>query len=57
VAPVYDGKTAREIGADKVLVEIANERLRLTIAQGFVEKLPILSDDGVFDSYPIQRLW
>jgi len=30
---------------------------RLIIAQGIVEKFPILSDDGAFDSYPIQRLW
>jgi PIN domain nuclease of toxin-antitoxin system len=30
---------------------------RLIIAQGIAEKLPILSDDQLFDSYPIQRLW
>jgi PIN domain nuclease of toxin-antitoxin system len=30
---------------------------RLIIAQGISEKLSILSDDPLFDSYPIQRLW
>jgi PIN domain nuclease of toxin-antitoxin system len=30
---------------------------RLIISQGLFEKLPILSDGGVFDSYSIQRLW
>jgi PIN domain nuclease of toxin-antitoxin system len=30
---------------------------RLIIAQGNFEKLSLLTDDGVFDRYPIQRLW
>lgn len=30
---------------------------RLIIAQGIVETLPILSDDHLFDSYSIQRIW
>jgi PIN domain nuclease of toxin-antitoxin system len=30
---------------------------RLIIAQAMMEQIPILSADGVFDAYPIQRLW
>jgi PIN domain nuclease of toxin-antitoxin system len=30
---------------------------RLIIAQAIVEDIPILSIDGAFDAYPIQRLW
>jgi len=30
---------------------------RLIIAQGMVEKMEIISVDGVFDAYPIKRLW
>ncbi|MEH1780023.1 MAG: type II toxin-antitoxin system VapC family toxin [Nostoc sp.] len=30
---------------------------RLLIAQAMIEKLPIVSIDSLFDSYPIQRLW
>jgi PIN domain nuclease of toxin-antitoxin system len=30
---------------------------RLLIAQAVVEQIPIVGADGVFDSYPIQRLW
>jgi PIN domain nuclease of toxin-antitoxin system len=30
---------------------------RLIIAQGISEQLSILTDDQVFDSYPIQKLW
>jgi PIN domain nuclease of toxin-antitoxin system len=30
---------------------------RLIIAQAIIEKIPILSRDGAFDAYPIQRLW
>jgi PIN domain nuclease of toxin-antitoxin system len=30
---------------------------RLMIAQAIVEGLPIVSNDGRFDSYPIQRVW
>ncbi|MGL4621147.1 type II toxin-antitoxin system VapC family toxin [Chroococcidiopsis sp.] len=30
---------------------------RLLISQAMVEKLPVLSIDSAFDSYPIQRLW
>ena len=30
---------------------------RLIIAQGMFETMPILSDDQLFDSYPIQRIW
>lgn len=30
---------------------------RLIIAQGISEKLRILSDDAMFNSYPIQRIW
>jgi PIN domain nuclease of toxin-antitoxin system len=30
---------------------------RLLVAQSLVEQMPILSDDEVFDLYPIQRFW
>ena len=30
---------------------------RLLIAQAIAEDLPILSDDGLFDLYPVERLW
>jgi PIN domain nuclease of toxin-antitoxin system len=30
---------------------------RLIISQAIQENLPILSDDGAFDAYNIQRLW
>jgi PIN domain nuclease of toxin-antitoxin system len=30
---------------------------RLIISQGVVENLSVLSDDQIFDSYPIQRIW
>jgi PIN domain nuclease of toxin-antitoxin system len=30
---------------------------RLMIAQAMVESIPIVSNDAVFDSYPIKRLW
>ncbi|MBV9775054.1 MAG: type II toxin-antitoxin system VapC family toxin [Gemmatimonadetes bacterium] len=30
---------------------------RLIIAQALLEGLPVVSADGAFDSYPIQRLW
>ncbi len=30
---------------------------RLLIAQALVEKIPIVSIDVAFDSYPIQRIW
>jgi len=30
---------------------------RLIIAQSISEKLHILSDDGMFDLYPIQKVW
>ncbi|MDJ0687731.1 MAG: type II toxin-antitoxin system VapC family toxin [Xenococcaceae cyanobacterium MO_188.B32] len=30
---------------------------RILIAQAIAEKVPILSVDSIFDSYPIQRLW
>ncbi len=30
---------------------------RLIIAQGMFETMPILSDDQLFDSYPIRRIW
>jgi PIN domain nuclease of toxin-antitoxin system len=30
---------------------------RLLIAQGMVEKMPVVSIDAVFDAYPIKRLW
>lgn len=30
---------------------------RQIIAPGISEKIPILSDDQIFDSYPVQRLW
>lgn len=30
---------------------------RLIIAQAIIEDIPILSRDGAFDAYPIQRLW
>jgi PIN domain nuclease of toxin-antitoxin system len=30
---------------------------RLLIAQSIVENIPLLSADGIFDAYPIQRLW
>ena len=30
---------------------------RLLIAQAIVEDVPILSADGVFDSYPVTRIW
>jgi PIN domain nuclease of toxin-antitoxin system len=30
---------------------------RLIIAQGIFESLPLLSDDHLFDSYPIPRIW
>jgi PIN domain nuclease of toxin-antitoxin system len=30
---------------------------RLIIAQGISEKFPILTDDPIFDSYPIHKLW
>ena len=30
---------------------------RLIIAQAISENIPILSQDGNFDSYPIQRFW
>jgi PIN domain nuclease of toxin-antitoxin system len=30
---------------------------RLLIAQAVAEEIPIVSADGVFDAYPVQRLW
>ena len=30
---------------------------RLLIAQAMVEQIPIISDDSLFDAYPIMRLW
>ncbi|WP_375514539.1 type II toxin-antitoxin system VapC family toxin [uncultured Nostoc sp.] len=30
---------------------------RILIAQTLVEKIPILSADKIFDSYPIRRVW
>ena len=30
---------------------------RLIVAQALVEKIPILSADTSFDSYPIERIW
>jgi PIN domain nuclease of toxin-antitoxin system len=30
---------------------------RLLIAQAMVEHMPIISDDPMFDAYPITRLW
>ena len=30
---------------------------RLLIAQAIAEDLPILSDGGLFDLYPVERLW
>lgn len=30
---------------------------RLLVAQGMVEKIPILSVDVILDAYPVQRLW
>lgn len=30
---------------------------RMIIAQAIHDRLPIVSADGAFDSYPIQRLW
>jgi PIN domain nuclease of toxin-antitoxin system len=30
---------------------------RLLIAQAMVERIPLVSADAVFDSYPVQRFW
>ena len=30
---------------------------RLLIAQAIVENIPIISTDGIFDSYPVDRIW
>jgi PIN domain nuclease of toxin-antitoxin system len=30
---------------------------RIMIAQAIAEGMPLLSADGVFDSYPVQRIW
>ena len=30
---------------------------RLLIAQAKAESLPVISVDGVFDSYPVSRIW
>jgi PIN domain nuclease of toxin-antitoxin system len=30
---------------------------RLLISQSLVEKIPIISTDGIFDSYGVSRLW
>ena len=30
---------------------------RMLVAQAMVERIPILSADHAFDTYPIQRLW
>ena len=30
---------------------------RLLIAQAIVENIPIISIDGIFDSYPVYRVW
>jgi PIN domain nuclease of toxin-antitoxin system len=30
---------------------------RMLIAQGIIEKMPIVSIDAVFDAYPVIRLW
>jgi PIN domain nuclease of toxin-antitoxin system len=30
---------------------------RLIIAQAIVERIPLLSDDGEFDKYPVQLIW
>ena len=30
---------------------------RLIIAQAMVEGIPVVSSDGLFDSYPIRRIW
>lgn len=30
---------------------------RLLIAQANVEKIPIISNDQIFDQYPVQRIW
>ena len=30
---------------------------RLIIAQAMVEGIPVVSSDGAFDAYPVQRVW
>jgi PIN domain nuclease of toxin-antitoxin system len=30
---------------------------RMLVAQAFVEGLPLLSNDSVFDAYAVQRIW
>ena len=30
---------------------------RLLIAQAIVDNIPIISIDGIFDSYPFDRVW
>ena len=30
---------------------------RLLIAQAIVENISIISTDGIFDSYPVKRIW
>ena len=30
---------------------------RLLITQAIVENIPIISTDGIFDSYPVKRIW
>ena len=30
---------------------------RLLIAQAIVENIPIISADGIFDSYPVDQIW
>lgn len=70
--PVKDYVLARTQALQIKLLDIAIEHIdvvenlplhhrdpfdRLIIAQGISDKLHILSDDGMFDSYPIQRIW
>lgn len=70
--PVKDYVLARTQAHQIKLLDIAIEHIgvvetlplhhrdpfdRLIIAQSISDNLRILSDDGMFDSYPIQRIW
>ena len=44
-------------GLERLLSHHRDPFDRLLIAQAIVTQMPIVSIDGVFDRYPVQRLW
>lgn len=54
VLPIEPRHTAGLIGLPQVHKDPFD---RLIIAQAIVEQMPIVSADGIFDAYPVQRIW